>query len=31
MVEKIKAARDYYTDVLYEFALLHPEAQPLAA
>lgn len=31
MVEKIRAARDYYTDVLYEFALLHPEAQPLAA
>jgi len=31
MVEKVKAARSYYAEVIDEFARLHPEAQPLVA
>jgi len=31
MVEKIKAAREYYVEVIHEFARLHPAALPLAA
>jgi hypothetical protein len=31
MVEKVKAARDYYAEVIAEFGRLHPEALALAA